>query len=309
MLVTPEDETLQDSSVILDELERRFPDPPLYPTTPRQRMLGYLLEIYDDEFLLVPGVHYRWSYEESKTKALVDFASSNGEADAATKFAENVQGFTRMMGVSPETTPAIEAHTEEFLTAFDAHLAAQPYVLGGRPSLGDCALIGLLYPHLYLDAVPSRLIRRLAPRVCHWIERMNHPDPGSFGAWLDGDAIPPTMRPIVELIGRDAVPFILDCAAAFERWADETSMRDGFLPRIVGMHQTKLRGVAFERITTPYTMWMVQRVTDVYRALATAGRAAVDAEFAGTGIEKLLTYVPRHRVERRPYKLFLAGRE
>ena len=98
VLVTPEDETLQDSSVILDELERRFPDPPLYPVTPRQRMLGYLLEIYDDEFLLVPGVHYRWSYEESKTKALVDFASSNGEADAATKFAENVQGFTRMIG-------------------------------------------------------------------------------------------------------------------------------------------------------------------------------------------------------------------
>ena len=64
-----------------------------------------------------------------------------------------------MIGVSPETTPAIEAHTEELLTAFDAHLAAQPYVLGGRPSLGDCALIGLLYPHLYLDAVPSRLIR------------------------------------------------------------------------------------------------------------------------------------------------------
>ena len=210
-----------------------------------------------------------------------------------------------MMGVSPETTPAIEAHTEELLTAFDAHLATHPYVLGDRPSLGDCALMGLLYPHLYLDAVPSRLIRRLAPNVCHWIERMNHPDPRSVGAWLPDDAIPPTMRPIVELMGRDAVPFILDCAAAFERWADETSMRDGFLPRIVGMHQAKLRGVGFERITTPYTMWMVQRVTDAYRALPAAGRAAVDAEFAGTGIEKLLTYVPRWRVRRNPCRLML----
>src|SRR5262245_30163685 len=85
VLVTPEDETFQDSSVILDELERRFPDPPLYPTTARQRMLGYLLEIYTDEFLMLPGVHYRWSYEESKTKALADFAASNGEADAATQ--------------------------------------------------------------------------------------------------------------------------------------------------------------------------------------------------------------------------------
>jgi hypothetical protein len=38
VVVTPEDETLQDSSVILDEIERRFPEPPLYPATPRQKI-------------------------------------------------------------------------------------------------------------------------------------------------------------------------------------------------------------------------------------------------------------------------------
>ncbi len=305
VLVSPDDEVFQDSSVILDELERRFPDPPLYPTTPRQRMLGYLLEIYNDEFLLVPAVHYRWSYEESKTKGLADFAASSGDPTSATRFAETVQGFTRMMGVSPETIPAIEAHTAELLTAFDAHLAAQPYVLGGRPSLGDCALIGLLYPHLYLDAVPGRLVRAIAPRVCHWIERMNHPDPRAMGAWLPDDAIPETMRPIVALAGRDAVPFVLDVARAFERWADETTSRDGFLPRVVGVHRTRLRAVEFERITTPYTMWMVQRVVDAYRAMSSTQRASVDAEFAGSGFEALLAYEPRWRVRRSPCRLVL----
>jgi glutathione S-transferase len=306
VLVTPEDEVFQDSSVILDELERRFPEPPLYPTAPRQRMLGYLLELYTDEFLLVPGVHYRWSYEESKTKALADFVASAGpDADEALAMAEAVQGFMRLVGVSPETIPAIEAHTADLLRAFDAHLAAQPYVLGARPSLGDCALMGLLYPHLYLDAVPGRLMRALAPRVCHWIERMNHPDPQTFGDWLAGDAIPPTMRPIVELLGRDAVPYVLDVGRAFERWADQTTTADGFLPRVVGMHGTSLRGVAFERVTTPYTMWMVQRVTDAYRGLPPPARASVDAEFAGTGIEALLAYEPRRRVRRNPCRLVL----
>jgi glutathione S-transferase len=305
VLVTPEDEVFQDSSVILDEIERRFPEPPLYPTTPRQRMLGYLLEIYNDEFLLLAGVHYRWSYEESKTKAIADFVALSGDPDTATRFAEGVQGFTRMAGVSEATIPAIEAHAKALLRAFDAHLASEPYVLGGRPSLGDCALIGLLYPHLYLDAVPGRLIREIAIRVCHWIERMNHPDPRSFGAWVAGDAIPPTMRPIVELAGRDAVPFILDVARAFERWAEETTMRDGFLPRVVGVHATRLGGVGFERITTPYTMWMVQRVVDVYRSMSAADRAAVDAEFADTGWEDLLAYEPRWRVRRSPCRLVL----
>ena len=305
VLVTPEDEAFQDSSVILDELERRFPDPPLYPATPRQRMLGYLLELYTDEFLMLPGVHYRWSFPESKTKAIADFIASTGEAETAARFAEGVQGFTRMVGVSAETAPAIEAHTKDLLVAFDAHLAAHPYVLGARPSLGDCALIGLLYPHLYLDAVPGRLMREIAIRACHWIERMNHPDPRSVGAWLADDAIPPTMRPIVELAGRDAVPFVLDVVRAFERWADETSVRDGFLPRIVGMHPTRLGDVAFERVTTPYTMWMVQRVVDVYRGMSAAERAAVDAEIAGTGFEALVAYEPRWRVRRNPCRLVL----
>ena len=308
VLVTPDDEVFQDSSVILDELERRFPEPPLYPTTPAQRLLGYVLEIYTDEFLLVPGVHWRWSYPESAAKAMPDFIAASGDATGAGNLATAVQGFMWMMGVSAETIPAIEAHTRELLAAFDSHLAVHPYVLGARPSLGDCALIGLLYPHLYLDAVPGRLVREIALRVCHWIERMNHPDPRSFGRWLPDDAIPETIRPIVALAGQDAMPYVLDCARAFERWADTSTASEGFLPRVVGMHPTSLRGVAFERITTPYTMWMVQRVTDVYRALSAAERAAVDAAFAGTGVEALFAFVPRRRVRRHPCRLVLDER-
>ncbi len=305
VLVTPDGEVFQDSSVILDEIERSYPEPPLYPKTPVQRMLGLVLEIYDDEFLLLPGVHYRWNFPEGATKALVDFAASSGDTRGAERLAESVQTFTRVAGVTPETIPAVEAHTRELLRAFDAHLEEHPYVLGARPSLGDCALIGLLYPHLYLDAVPGRLMREIAPLVCHWIERMNHPDPEGFGDWLPGDVIPSTMRPIVELAGEDAVPFILDIARAFEAWADANMTHEGFLPRVVGMHASSLRGIPLERITTPYTMWMVQRVTDAYRALAPQERAAVDAAFAGTGVEALLAYVPRRRVRRDPCRLVL----
>ena len=43
VVVTPDDHTLQDTSDILDELERRFPDPPVYPPTPVQRVVAYLL--------------------------------------------------------------------------------------------------------------------------------------------------------------------------------------------------------------------------------------------------------------------------
>jgi glutathione S-transferase len=307
VLVTPDDEVLQDSSVILDEVERRFPAPPLYPTTPVQRIAGYAIELYTDEFLLLPGVHYRWGYPESATKAVADFMASTGETESATRMAESVRTFTKLVGVLPETIPAVEAHTRELIDALEAHLAVHPYALGGRPSLADCALIGPFYAHWYLDAVPGRLLRERAPRVCHWIERMNHPDSELAGAWVEGDAIPATLRPVVELAGRDAVPFVLDVARAFEAWADGQTPDGRLLPRVVGMHRTQLRGVPFERITTPYTLWMVQRVREALHALDATGRRAVERAFAGTGWEALFAYEPRWRVRRNPCRLVLDG--
>jgi glutathione S-transferase len=304
-VVTPEDDTWQDTSDILDALEARFPEPALYPSTPVQRLTSFLVELYADEFLILPGLHYRWSTEEGERRARQEFAIMTADAPRANKFASAVRMFTRLVGVQEDTIPAIEAHTLELLAALEAHFAEHPFLLGARPSLADCALMGPCYGHLYLDIVPGRLLRETAPRTCHWIERMNHPDPESFGGWLPDDALPPTLRPVVALIGRDAAPLILDTVRAFDDWADGATPSDDELPRGVGMHRATLRGIAFERFTVSYTLWMVQRVQAAHAALGPAGRAAVAAAWAGTGCEALLAHAPRHRVVRRPYRLFL----
>src|SRR5215471_8564411 len=88
VVVTPDDETLQDTSDILDALEQRFPEPPLYPRTAVLRVLAYLVELYADEFLILPALHYRWSFPESAAKARADFAAINGDAAAAGRFAD-----------------------------------------------------------------------------------------------------------------------------------------------------------------------------------------------------------------------------
>ncbi|HZP40245.1 MAG TPA: glutathione S-transferase family protein [Candidatus Binatia bacterium] len=305
VVVTPEGDTWQDSSDILDALERRFPEPPLYPRSPVQRLASYLVEIWVDEFLVLPALHFRWSFPESEAKARADFAATTGDGGRAQRFADAVKGFVRLTGVAASTAPAIEAHTHDLLAILEAHLGEHPYLLGGRPSLADCALMGPLYAHLYLDAVPGRLLRERAPRVCHWIERMNHPDPDASGAWLADDALAPTLLRLLGLVGADAVPPILACARAVDDWAD--GARPGEEPpRGVGTHRTRLRGVEVERLTTSYTLWMVQRVLDVWTGLDAGARRAVDRALAGTGCEALLAHRPRHRVERRPFKLVLA---
>jgi glutathione S-transferase len=303
VIVTPDDETWQDTSVILDHLEERFPDPPLVPVSPVQRVVANLFELYADEFLPLPAMHYRWNFPESVAKARADFAATSGDPETASKFADRMGGSIAFLGVLPETIPAIEAHTADLLQRLSDHLAAQPYLLGGRPSLAEMGMIGPLYAHLYLDAVPGRLLRETAPRVCHWIERVNHPDPDDGGEWLAGDALAPTLRPLLELIGADAVPLILDTLRDFESWAADNRPVNPEPPRATGMHSTRLRGVAFQRYTSPYTLWMVQRTLDAYHGLDATRRAAVDAAVAGTGIEALLAFTPAQRVEKRGFRL------
>jgi hypothetical protein len=61
--------------------------------------------------------------------------------------------------------------------------------------------------------------------------------------------------------------------------------------------------VRFERYTSAYTQWMLQRPRDAYTALGQSERSAVDAALAGTGLEAMLAYRPRHRLGKRSFKL------
>jgi len=302
VVVTPEDETLQDTSDILDELERRFPEAPVYPATPVQRIVALLLEVYADEFCVLPAMHYRWGFPESEAKARDDFAAANGDPAAAGRFADRMKGALPFLGISPASAPAIEAHTHDLLDVLSHDLAAHDHLLGSRMSLADLALLGPLYAHLYLDVVPGRLLRTRAPRVCAWIERMNRPVPRS-GGFVADDALPATLRPLLELVGRDAVPVLVDAIRAVEDWADTRPAGLEEPPRGVGSHTTTLRGVTLHRMTSPYTLWMAQRPLDAYRALSADARDAVDRALAGTGLEALLDVRPRHRLRKRDFKL------
>lgn len=305
VVVTDQDETWQDTSVILDNLETRFPEPPLHPGDPVLRVLAYLFELYADEFLVLPAMHYRWSFPASIAKARADFAAVNGDPAAASKFADRMSGSIGFLGVSPDSIPGIEAHTRELLAALSAHFAVHPYLLGGRPSLADCAVMGPFFAHLYQDAVPAQLLRETAPAVCHWMQRCNCPDPDDRGEWATPAALQATLRPLLALIGGDAVPLLLDTVRAVEEWAATRPADTVEPPRMVGGHTTTLRGASVNRYTSPYALWMVQRPLDAYRSLAPADRAAVDAYLAGTGCEALFALQPSLRLGKRGFVLVI----
>lgn len=298
---TPDGDMWQDTSDILDRLEAAHPNPPLIPSTPVQRIVAYLIELYGDEMGILPAMHYRWSFEESIAKIGIDFSTPIGDEGGGAKFAQRMKGTLPMLGITAESIPAVEAHTRELLDHLSAHFRAHNYLLGDSMSLADCGLMGPFYGHLYRDAVPQRLLYQTAFHVCAWIERTNRP-PLDQAGWLEDDALAETLRPVLRTMA-DAVPMVAASIEATDAWAGENAKAGERVPRVTGRPESTYRDVTLSAAARPYTLWMAQRPIDAYRALGEADQAQVDAALAGTGWEEILALRPRHRVEKQNYQL------
>jgi len=301
VLVTPEGEAWQDTSEILDQLEARHPDPPLYPTTPVQRVVAYLIELYGDELGVLPAMHYRWNFEESVAQARIDFALNQGRPPTDHAFAKRMAGSLPFLGVSPETTGAIEAHLRALLDALCAHFREHRFLLGDAMSLADCGLMGPMYGHLFRDAVPHKLLRETGFEAAAWVERMNRPPLDQTG-WLADDALAPTLAQVLRVMA-DGVPMLVDAVTAVDAWADANPTRDVEVPPGVAAVESRFRDAPARFGARPYTMWMVQRPLDAYAALDDDGRTRVDGALADTGWGPLLRCSPRHRLVKRNRQL------
>lgn len=302
ILVTPEGETWQDSSEILDRLEARHPEPPLLPGTPLQRIAALLFELYADEFGLAPAMHWRWGSPEREASARARFVAMTGSERAGNAAADAMVRRRDAVGATPEAAPALEEHTQELLGALSSHFTAHAYLLGERMSLADCALMGLAHGHLFTDLASRRLLLESAVPVVGWIERCNVPCSERQGEWLPGDALAESARRVLAVMGRDAAPILLESVRRFERWADDAKPGEE-PPRGVATLETTLRGRPFRWAVRSYSLWMLQRVLDAWRALAPGEQERAGEALAGTGWEPLLAHAPRHRLGKQSFRL------
>ena len=97
--------------------------------------------------------------------------------------------------------------------------------------------MGPFYGHLFRDAVPERLLRQTAFRVCCWIERMNR-SPLDQRGWLADDAMAETLHPVLRVMA-DGVPMLLDAVSTIDDWADANP--NAAPPRAIGLCQSPYR--------------------------------------------------------------------
>ncbi len=105
-------------------------------------------------------------------------------------------------------------------------------------------------------------------------------------------------------MGTDSMPLILACVHVAGTWT--AAAPDGAqIPRAAGKAAATLRGVAVERAALPYSLYMIQRVTDALSHLPDSDQAVVDQLLEQTGWQPLQDAVPGRRVRKRGFELEL----
>lgn len=222
LVVTPEGEVLQDSTPIIEEIERRHREPTLEPRDPTLAFLSALIEEYADEWANKPMFHYRWTYDDDQLSAAeriahesLPEASTDEIASAAESIRKRMIPRLKFVGSSKATRGVIEGSFERQLRILDPHLAARSFLLGGRPALADFGLFGQLY-QCATDPTPARLMQERAKHVLRWVERMLDPRvEGEFEPWA---ALEPTLFPLLrDEVGGVFLPWTTANARALDR--------------------------------------------------------------------------------------------
>lgn len=307
VVLTPDGASIQDTTDIIDTLETHFPAPSVYPATPRQRLAALLFEVYGDEWLVMPAMHYRWIYNRDFIvgefgKIAMPDADADTQRKAGEETAAYFSGSLPFLGITEDTMPEVEKSYEAFLAEFEAHLAVHPFLFGSRPSIGDFGLMGPLYAHLYRDPASGDLMRRLAPRVAGWVMRMNSPKPKT-GDFLAGDEIPETLLPLLRRFFTEYTDILAGTVSALETWAGENEGPE--IPRAIGTQRFTLGAASADRVIFPYTQWMFQRPWAFYHGAEEATRSGMDALLNTSGGRGMMDIEIRTKVTRKNNKLAL----
>jgi glutathione S-transferase len=292
---------IQDTSDIIDTLEARHPTPEIHPAGPSQRLASYLMELHADEWLPTVIMHTRWNYPASVTFAVAEFAREGLPGwptlishRLIQPMADRMAAYRPKLGITPETIPGIESYSRELIARLDAHFAVHDYLLGGRPCLGDFALFGPLWSHVWRDPGTTHWFDG-ADAVLAWFERMQAPP--APGEWLADDAVPETLDAIYRTMFEEQWAYLAELVAVIDTWAEANSDARR-LPRALGDQAFTIGGKTGTRRLITFSQWMLQRSLDVYGE--TDGGA--DEWLTRVGGVDAMKLVVTHRMTRKDFK-------
>ena len=129
LLVTPEGTGIQDSTPIIDAIDKLHPEPSIHPDDAVARFISALIEEFGDEWGNKWMFHYRWARDVDQISSagrLARMRSPDADEEAHAVFTGKVRA--RMVdrvwfvGSNADNAPRIEAGFLEMLALLDKHL-------------------------------------------------------------------------------------------------------------------------------------------------------------------------------------------
>ena len=232
LVVTPEGTGIQDSTPIIDAMDKIYPLPSVHPDDPIAKFISILIEEFGDEWGNKWMFHYRWTRDVDQISSAGRIARMRGanleehkHAALAAQVRARMVDRLWFVGSNAVTAPQIEAGFVDMLGMLDRHLATRPDLFGGRPAFGDVGLWGQIY-EMWTDPTTGALIGGGAPHVLDWVHRMLWPKAeGAFETW---PSLAPTLMPILsDQVGRLFMPWTCANEKALTEQQEEFSVTLG----------------------------------------------------------------------------------
>ena len=271
-IMTLDGQIIQDTTLICDYLEQHYPEKSMTPITPIQKIISKIIQEFANDFMIMPAMHYRWNFKFTNWRVCYyDFAKLAVpdylfflRPFIAMKITPKIEmAYRKMGGLDEDFIPEIEKWYLDFLNKLNIHLAQHRYLLGDRPSIADCALMGPLYAHLGRDAYPKKLMLKLAPNVYEWVKRMNFPD-NTDTDYLSNDELPKTLIPILDLIFKHQGEKTIGIIKKTDEYMKKMSDKNELLSRFSGKAKFQLGKYLGTRATEVHIAWLRQKMLEDY---------------------------------------------
>jgi glutathione S-transferase len=177
VVITPQDEAMNDSTTIAAMLEKRHPSPATRWRQPSIDAVAMLLEDYADEWLVRIMLASRWYHPQDAAQNATLLAASMTHAiygldfqRAAREFPQGIVSTVPKMGATPQNAEGWYAMVPRILEAMAVVLGVNAFLTGSGPHLVDFAFYGMLN-QIRRDPTGAAWISSGPKPVLEWLDR------------------------------------------------------------------------------------------------------------------------------------------
>jgi glutathione S-transferase len=166
-------ERIQDSSAIVEFLEKKHPAPPLFPTEPGERALAFVLEDWADESLYFIEVYLRFAIPEVRAKAVELLCTGRPSWEKAVFGAlvsRRMSGKLSAQGIGKLSRERVEQSFLEHVERVDTLLGRTGWLVGSSCTIADIAVGSQLAEVQRTSHLAPRLEEKR--RVVEWLARL-----------------------------------------------------------------------------------------------------------------------------------------